>query len=133
MGKEEYTIDELEKYTPKTDIAKRAKMGFLSTMKIFGIEADVKNSTIIEEIGSYVDGKKAAIEAKDKAPIDYRAEYMKDDYNNIHDIGYGNGDVMGGTPMHGTYKWHYCSTTQQWYWYGWGCRKCTNYGFKSCT
>ena len=103
IGKEEYTIDELEKYTPKTDIAKRAKMGFLSTMKIFGIEADVKNSTIIEEIGSYVDGKKAAIEAKDKAPIDYRAEYMKDDYNNIHDIGYGNGDVMGGTPMHGTH------------------------------
>lgn len=103
MGKEEFTIDELEKYTPKTDVAKRAKMAFLNTMKMFGIEGDVKNKDIIEEIENYIEGRKTAIEAKDKAPFDYRAEYMKDDYNNIHDIGYGNADVMGGTPMHGTH------------------------------
>jgi subtilisin family serine protease len=103
MGKETFTIEELEKYTPNSDIAKRAKMGFLNTMKMFGIESDVKNTDIIKEIEDYIEGRKTAIEAKNKPPHDYRAEFMKDDYNNIHDIGYGNGDVMGGTPMHGTH------------------------------
>ncbi|MCU0323549.1 MAG: S8 family serine peptidase [Chitinophagaceae bacterium] len=78
MGKEEYTVEELEKYTPKNDIAKRAKMGYLNTMKIFGIEGDVKNTDIIGEIESYIEGKKNAIEAKNKPPHDYRAEFMKD-------------------------------------------------------
>lgn len=103
MGKEIYSIEELEKYTPKTDLAKKAKMGYLNTMRIFGIEADVKNKDILEELDNYIEGKKAAIEAKDTAPYDYRADFIKDNYNDINDKYYGNNDVMGSTPMHGTH------------------------------
>jgi subtilisin family serine protease len=101
--KEVYTLEELEKYTPKSDVAKRAKMGYINTMKIFGVESDVKNSDILQELDSYVEGKKDAIAAKEKTPVDYRADFIKDNYYNIQDKYYGNNDVMGPTPMHGTH------------------------------
>jgi len=103
MGKEEYTISELEKYTPKSDEAKRAKMSFLQTMKMFGIEPDTKNTEIIGEIEEYIESKKSAFEGKDKAPFDYRADVIKDNYHDINDKFYGNNDVMASTSKHGTH------------------------------
>ncbi|MCZ2223697.1 MAG: S8 family peptidase [Chitinophagales bacterium] len=103
MGKEEYSFAELEKYTPKTDEAKRAKMSLLQTMKMFGIEQDVTNTEIIKEIEDYVESKKTSFESKDKPPFDYRADVIKDNYNDINDKYYGNNDVMAGTSKHGTH------------------------------
>ncbi|MBW7952170.1 MAG: hypothetical protein H3C56_06345, partial [Chitinophagaceae bacterium] len=59
MGKEEYTVEELEKFTPTTDAGKRAKMGVLQILKIFGVEGQTKNTEIIGEVEEYVEGKKA--------------------------------------------------------------------------
>ncbi|MBX2931309.1 MAG: S8 family peptidase [Chitinophagaceae bacterium] len=103
MGKEEYTIEELEKYTPKSDEAKKAKMSFLQTMKMFGVEADTKNTEIISEIEEYVEGKKSSFEAKDKPPFNYREDVVKDNYSNFDDKYYGNNDVMASTSKHGTH------------------------------
>ena len=103
MGKPEYTLGDLEKFTPKTDAGKRAKFGYINTMKLFGVESDVKNTDIIHEIESYIENKKAAIEAKDTPPYDFRADFIKDDYNNITDRYYGNNDVMGPGSKHGTH------------------------------
>ena len=40
---------------------------------------------------------------KDAPPQDYRAEIVKDNYNDINDRFYGNNDVMGRRPDHGTH------------------------------
>ncbi len=103
MGKEEYTIDELEKFIPQTDAGRKAKLAYLNAMKIFTVESDMKNTAFIAELDSYIDGRKEAIAAKDNAPHNYRTDIIKDDYSNIHDKFYGNGDVMGAGPMHGTH------------------------------
>lgn len=103
MGKNEYSFEELEKYSPKTEVATRAKMALLNLIKAFGIESEVKNTEIIEELENYIEGKKASFESVDKPPFNYREEYIKDNYNNINDIYYGNKDVMAETSMHGTH------------------------------
>lgn len=47
--------------------------------------------------------KKEAFEAKETPPHNYRAEIIRDDYHNINDRFYGNGDVMGPDSRHGTH------------------------------
>jgi subtilisin family serine protease len=103
MGKEVYTTSELESFTPTSDIAKRGKMSYINIMKLLGVDTDTKNSDIIRELDEYIENKKNAIESKNKEPYDYRADFIKDDYNNIKIKGYGNNDVMAVTPMHGTH------------------------------
>ncbi len=103
LGISEYTCQQLETLEPKTKQGREAKYGYLQSMKMLGIESDEKNTNTIKELDDYVDGKKEAIKAKDNPPTDYRAEFIKDDYNNINDKFYGNNDVMGPDAMHGTH------------------------------
>jgi subtilisin family serine protease len=103
MGTEEYTLEKLENFQPVTRQAKEAKYGYITCMKMIGIEPDEKNTTTISQLDEYVDGKKEAIQAKDTPPYDYRADIIKDDYNNINDKFYGNSDIMGPDPLHGTH------------------------------
>ena len=72
-------------------------------MKMLGIEPDEKNTTTISELDDYIEGKKESFQAKDNPPHDYRSDFIKDDYYNINDKFYGNGDVMGPNPLHGTH------------------------------
>ena len=103
MGTEVFTTEFLEKFEPQNKLAKEAKLGYLTCIKMMGIDADEKNTNTIEQLDEYVDGKKSAFESKEKAPFDYRAEIVKDNYLNIQDRYYGNADVMGPSPMHGTH------------------------------
>jgi hypothetical protein len=103
MNVKEYTAEELEKYIPKTPEAKNAKFGYLTSMKMAGIEPDMKNTTILTELEQEVEGKKEVLAAKQTPLHDYRADFIKDDYNNINDKFYGNNDVMGPGPTHGTH------------------------------
>lgn len=101
MGKDEYTLDELEAYIPKTEEAKKAKLNLISTKKLLSIEdLDVKG--IIKELGGYVSSKKEAMEARNKPMVDYR-KIVGDNYSDINDKYYGNPDVMGPDAMHGTH------------------------------
>lgn len=43
------------------------------------------------------------LEANKHAPPNYRDSIVKDDYTNINDRFYGNNDVIGGHPLHGTH------------------------------
>ena len=103
LEQEEYTVETLEKFEPNSKAGKDAKLGYITCMKILGIEAEETNISTIEQLDEYIDGKKSAYESKEKEPIDYRAQIIKDNYFDINDNHYGNNDVMGPNSMHGTH------------------------------
>ncbi|BFG70064.1 S8 family peptidase [Sediminibacterium sp. KACHI17] len=103
MGCEEYTCEKLEQFQPVSKMGKEAKLGFLTCMKMIGLDAEEKNTVLLTQLEEYIDGKKTAFESKEKAPRDYRAEIIGDNYYNLNDRFYGNGDVMGPNPDHGTH------------------------------
>ena len=106
MKKDEYTRDELEKFQPETQKGKQAKMGYITCLKMLsmGDEEDSQtNKTLINDLQEYVDGKKQSIDAKSVRPPDYRAQIIKDNYYDINDRYYGNNNIMGPDPMHGTH------------------------------
>lgn len=105
MDCEEYTTEKLEKFEPQTKMGREAKFGYLTCMKMIGVDSDEKNTNTIADLDEYVDGKKAAFESKDVAPVDYRADIVQDDYYNLSDRFYGNNDVMGplAAAKHGTH------------------------------
>ncbi|MFY7965766.1 MAG: S8 family serine peptidase [Chitinophagaceae bacterium] len=103
MGVEEYTAQTLEKFEAKTTEAKQSKYGYLTTVRLLEIDTDEKNTSLIAQLEEYVEAKRKAITAKEKAPINYRDEIIKDDYANINDKYYGNPNVVGANPRHGTH------------------------------
>lgn len=105
LGIEEFTCASLEKYQPENKIARDAKFGFISCFKLLGIDNDESNINTIADLDEYIDGKKTAFESKERPLNDFRREIVKDDYYNISDRFYGNGDVMGpsNAAKHGTH------------------------------
>ncbi len=103
LGIEEFTCEKIESFEPTTKTAKEAKLGFLTVMKMMGIDPEEKNTNTLHELDEYIEGKKASFESKEKAPHNYRQEIVGDDYFNLADRFYGNNDVMGPGPMHGTH------------------------------
>jgi subtilisin family serine protease len=102
MQQEEYTVSALQAYQPKTAAARQAKSGYLGYMKLLAVENITTNTGIISELDEYIDGKKTAFAAKDNPPADLR-KVIGDNYNDINDKYYGNSNVMGGGPVHGTH------------------------------
>ncbi len=103
LGIEEFTCEKIESFEPITKTAKDAKLGFLTVMKMMGIDPTEKNTNTLNELDEYIEGKKNSFESKEKAPYNYRQEIVGDDYFNFADRFYGNNDVMGPGPMHGTH------------------------------
>ena len=103
MKRQEYTLDELEAFEPKSDAAKKARHGFLESKKVLNVEGTEKNTSIISQLDEYVDGKRRSLNAKDNPLHDYRAEIIKDNYFDFNDRYYGNPDVMGPDATHGTH------------------------------
>ena len=106
MKKEEYTRDELEKFEPETQKGKQAKMGYITCFKMLSLgndTDDLTNKSLLNDLEEFVNGKKESIEAKSRRPPDYRAEIIRDNYYDINDRYYGNNDIMGPEPMHGTH------------------------------
>ncbi|MFX4404624.1 hypothetical protein ABTA52_19905, partial [Acinetobacter baumannii] len=68
LGCEEYTCEKLEKFEPITKTGKEAKLGYLTCMKMMGIDTEEKNVTVLNELDEYIEGKKTAFESKEKAP-----------------------------------------------------------------
>lgn len=103
MKKDTFSIEELEEYQPVSSQAKQAKTGFLTYMKLFTFDGTEKNTNIVKELEDYVDQKRTAFKAKDNPPADLRKEVIGDNYNDINDRFYGNSNVMGAFPVHGTH------------------------------
>lgn len=103
MAREEFNVEELEKFQPLTRLGKEAKMGYLTCMKMIGMEDEEKNTSILKQLDEFIEGKKITFESKEKAPRDYRKEIVGDNYFNLADRFYGNNDIMGPDPEHGTH------------------------------
>ncbi len=102
-GETEFTASDLEKITPATNEGKQAKLAYLTFIKLVNVDDDMKNTTLLKEIQNELDSKKQTVNALTTTPPRYRDSIIKDDYYDINDRYYGNPDVMGGAPMHGTH------------------------------
>lgn len=103
-GKTEYNLGELEQFTPTDDKSSRARLVFLNIRRFFpSFTNETTNTEILSGLESERDRYQKATSAREKAPKPYRAEIVKDNYDNFKDNHYGNGDVYGGDPMHGTH------------------------------
>ena len=105
MGCEEYTCEKLETFQPTSKLGRDAKYGYLTCMKMIGIDPDENNTSTIADLDEYIEGKKAAFDSKDAPQNDFRADIVKDNYYDISDKYYGNNDVMVSlnSAKHGTH------------------------------
>jgi cell wall-associated protease len=104
MERKMFTVDTLEIYSKLTDAGKRAKMAYLTIAKqMLQVDGDTKNSDLVHDLDEYITSKQKIIDAKDNPPANFRGMVTKDKYSDFNDKYYGNGDVMAGTPTHGTH------------------------------
>lgn len=103
MQKEEFSNTDLENFNPASARGKQSKTAFLSYLKMFDIKETVTNKLILTDLKSYTAEREASLQSKTTSPIDYRALIIKDDDRDLSDRNYGNPDVMGLNPEHGTH------------------------------
>ena len=103
MNKDTFSIAELEKHEAKNRPAKDAKLAFLGIVQILEIDTEQTNISILAELQEEIERKQALIEARENAPVDYRKEIVQDNYTDLNDRFYGNNNVLGLNPMHGTH------------------------------
>ena len=104
MEKEKYTGKELDAFTPLEPEVKKAKTGMLSLMQGNDM-MDATNKDFLEGFGDYLNGELKKVEAAETPPIPYRADIVKDNYNDFNDKFYGNNNVMASkkSALHGTH------------------------------
>ena len=105
IGKPVYTGNDLEKFDAATDKVKNSKMAILELMQANNL-TDVTNKDFMDGFKEYLDLEQDKADAKVKAPPAYRDDIVKDDYNDINDRYYGNGNlyVPGNlSSLHGTH------------------------------
>ena len=103
LGKSEYSLNDLELTQNLSVKGKQAKTSFLNILKLEQVEPETTNKAVLQDLEEYLDGKRRMLENKTSAPPDYRAEIIKDNYDDINDKYYGNNDIMGPDPEHGTH------------------------------
>jgi subtilisin family serine protease len=104
IGKEKYTGKELGAFEPTSADAKKAKNNLYSLMS--GNDAlETSNQEFLEGFGDYVNSEVKKAEAADKAPEKYRANIVKDNYQDFNDRFYGNNNVYVSdkSALHGTH------------------------------
>nr|MBP7990883.1 S8 family serine peptidase [Sediminibacterium sp.] len=98
-----YNRETLTKFVPTSIIGKEAKLGLLSLQRLMQLDEQEFNTYTIAQIDEYIEGKTVAFGAKEKLPNDERTLIVRDNYYNFLDAYYGNNDIMGPTPNHGTH------------------------------
>jgi subtilisin family serine protease len=98
-----FTVAILEAYQPIGRVTLDTKMAYLRTIKILGIEKESTYPEIVKDLEEYLEGKEKAANAKEEAPLDVRADIIKDAYFNFSDKYYGNNDITGPNARHGTH------------------------------
>jgi len=98
-----YNRETLTKFIPSSIIGKEAKLGLLSMHRLMQLDEQELNTYTIAQIDEYIEGKTVAFGAKEKLPNDERTLIVRDNYYNFLDAYYGNNDIMGPTPNHGTH------------------------------
>jgi len=103
LGKKEYSLKDLEGTETLTARGKQAKTSFLNILKMEEVDSTTTNTSVLSDLEEYLEGKRSSLENKTTAPPDYRAQIIKDNYFDINDKSYGNNNVMGDDPDHGTH------------------------------
>ncbi len=98
-----FTTASLESYQPIGRVTLDTKMAYLRAVKILGIEKESTFTEVVKDLEEYVEGKEKAASAQEVAPVDIRADIIKDNYFNFSDKHYGNNDITGPNARHGTH------------------------------
>lgn len=102
MNKKTFTGEELLQFkSNEPDVAKARSVMlglFQQTRQMNNI-----NSSLVAELTQFYEGQKSKVEAYEKEPRNYRGEVVKDNYQDPADRFYGNNDIMGPDPSHGTH------------------------------
>lgn len=103
MKATDFNLDSLEKYKPQASETKDAKLRIISTYKLFQLDNAESFAGFMSQFESEIESKNKAAEGAKIAPENMRLKIVQDDYYNINDKFYGNNNVKGPGPMHGTH------------------------------
>jgi cell wall-associated protease len=103
MNMASYNKETLAAFIPSSVLGKEAKLGMLSLQRIMQLDKEELNTFTIAQLEEYIEGKTVAFSSKEKLPNDERTLIVRDNYYNFSDAFYGNNDIMGPTPNHGTH------------------------------
>ncbi|MET0635225.1 MAG: S8 family peptidase [Chitinophagaceae bacterium] len=100
LKKDEYNCTDLETYIPTVTAARKVKEIMTSICK-----GNDNNSISNVQIIGELEGELAKAEAADRAPKNFRNDVVQDNYDDINDRFYGNGNVMvsKAAALHGTH------------------------------
>ncbi len=98
-----FTVESLESFQPIGRVTLDAKMAYLRTVQILGIEKETPYQEVIADLKEYIEGKEKSAKAKSISPANIRADIIKDNYENFTDKYYGNNDITGPNAKHGTH------------------------------
>lgn len=101
-GKNTFTGEELQNLNtadPAVVKAKSLLLGFFQQTR----QMDNTNTALISDLLQFYEGEKSKLDAVEKAPPSYRADIVRDNYDDINDRFYGNNDIMGTDAKHGTH------------------------------
>lgn len=98
-----FTIQALEPFQPLGRSTLDAKLAYLRTAQIIGIEKETPYTDVINELKEYIEGKEKSAKAKSTPPENIRASIIKDNYEILGDKFYGNNDITGPGAKHGTH------------------------------
>jgi subtilisin family serine protease len=103
MNTASYNRETLTAFIPSSVLGKEAKLGMLSLHRLMQLDKEELNTYTIAQLEEYIEGKTVAFSSKEKLPNDERTLIVRDNYYNFADAFYGNNDIMGPTPNHGTH------------------------------
>lgn len=98
-----FTIQTLEPFQPLGRTTLDAKLAYLRTAQIIGIEKETPYTEVVNELKEYIEGKDKSAKAKSTPPENIRASIIKDNYESLADKYYGNNDITGPGAKHGTH------------------------------
>jgi cell wall-associated protease len=98
-----FTVQTLAQFQPIGRVTLEAKMAYLRTLPVLGIDPETTYAEVISDLDEYIEGKEKSAKAKFEAPADIRADIIKDNYQNLTDKFYGNNDITGPNAKHGTH------------------------------
>jgi cell wall-associated protease len=98
-----FTSEQLEPFQPLGRTTLEAKMAYLRTIVILGVDKETPFKEVTQELDEYIAGKEKAAISKIQAPSPIREDIIKDNYFNFSDKYYGNNDITGPNAKHGTH------------------------------
>lgn len=102
MGKNLYTGYELQDFKASDASITKAKSAMLGLFQQTRQMGNT-NKALMADLNQFYAGEKSKLDAVDNAPVQYRAVVVKDNYDDVNDRFYGNNDIMGIDPSHGTH------------------------------